>query len=306
VLNFGNPFIINEQEQSVLEEKPEYIIDTKPQNFKKVSSVYILSFLQQNEQNKPFWMHNLVLNSQLQNHIRIADISHNKRFLTQTQEILDYLKKYPPNYLILNLSPAMLHDVVEIPYFEFMSDEKKMPVINKEPEIAKSLKVLSGNLKIDTFEIKPLDGALGFKNQIPEIKKSIQKRLQNHNSKMQLGLHQIAHICEKTGTKIYIIPFPILWHADKTDRYTQIPLNKILLENGNPSLWYAEIYQKSLNEMKSKLPKNVKWIDVYSSFPHDSRFYLDGFRLNEDGHNMFADMFLGRMQTGKIKFDVFK
>jgi hypothetical protein len=120
--------------------------------------------------------------------------------------------------------------------------------------------------------------------------------LHTEAQKLSKGILKIARFCQKEGIEFLIIPYPILWNHINHDRYLHIPLDRIIIQNHNASLWYSNLYHELLHKMNGYTKKEIRWINTYKIFPSDSRFYTNGFQLSMEGHQMFAEMLYGRKE----------
>lgn len=304
-LTLDNPFVNNTALENIEKFKPTLFASAEPDDFLSMKTVFVLNNREQITENTHHWLAYIAQENPHHNSLTFFDISSNARFLKKSKPIQSIVIKHTPTILILHLEPSYLNDVINIPHFSFQNEQKSIPILSNQPEIARTLKSIATKTIEDTTIIYSFNNILGFQQSPPPLPEKLKTKLEKELLSFVQEINKLYHVCKENGIQLIIVPYPMLWHEKKQDNYTQIPLNKILFQDQTPSSWYATLYLQMLNNIHKSIPKQIKWIDLHKNFPHDSRFYLDGFRLNEKGHEMFAQMFLGRMEFMPLYKDIF-
>jgi len=299
-LSFNNPFVKNESKQNEWKHEPAYNFVIEAQNFTTRNNIFLLSNFKSDSIFQNNWLEKVLLQNPKNSFVQLADISNNSKYLFKPKSLENYLKEYLPNTLILQLNAGIIENTLPIPNFNFIDEEKKIPILTTEPELYKSIKSLyklQTLVSDSTIFFNPFQTNTGYKDSFPALSSKLLKKSTEESEQIVKTLKRLKKTCNKEGINLIIIPSPILWDETKRDRYSKMPLNSIVLENQTPTAWYATLYYTMLEEIKSSLPNDIVWIELYKSFPNDSRFYLDGFRLNAAGQQMFAEMYIGRIPT---------
>ncbi len=304
-LTLNNPFVNHTVLEDIENFKPTLFASAEPDDFVSMKSVFVLNNREQAAENTHNWLAYIAQENPHHNLLNFFDISSNARFLNKSKPIQSLVIKHTPTVLILHLEPSYLNDVIDIPHFNYQNEQKSIPILSNQPEIARTLKSIANKTSDDTTIIYSFNNIPGFQQSPPPLPEKLKSKLQKELASFVQEIKDVQHVCKANGVQLIIIPYPILWHENKQDNYTQIPLNKILFHDQTPSSWFAILYYQMLNTIQKSIPKQIRWIDLYKNFPHDSRFYLDGFRLNEQGHEMFAQMFLGRMEFMPLYKELF-
>lgn len=290
-----------------LTDPPVFDFEFEPNKLKTRKEVFLLSDYAQDSLYSAHWIQSIYNLSHHETHIRLADISNPTDFWRHPNAVIQYLEKFPPSILLIQLSPSILHPLLPIPNHYHFSEKDEIPLIQGEPELYKALYQIA-NHKIDKdsfYSFQPFEYNPYSIDSIPVLPLSLEKKLKAESKKVQKSLQKIANTCQKYGIRLVFIPQPILWKQQGTDRYSRVPIDKLLLWNDKPAAWYGAAYYLMLNILQKELSKKGHWIDAYKVFPTDSRFYSDGFRLNWEGQTFFAQQFAGRVGIIKSYRSVF-
>ncbi len=300
ILKIFNPFITssNADNSSYWNSAPNYILEIKPEHFKKKNILFFLSTSSNDSLHNSLWIQKLMQDKSNENYVQLADITINDKFLNNITSLKDYLEKYTPNTLVLEIDPAIIIDFVDVPNYHFDNDNTNNLLYARNSEILHSFNALFSQTYDDTIvKFNASKTSIGYKDTSPVLDSKILSKATAMSDLLVRNIISLHHFCKKRGIRLIIVPSPILWRAsDINDRYSRLPLNKITLTHETPTSWYAELYYLMLKRIEKKLPTSITWIELYKNFPSDSRFFHDGLRLNDSGQVFFSQMYIGRSQ----------
>jgi hypothetical protein len=296
-LSINNPFVPEEELAITLNTAPDFNFEFEPPQLKSRKEVLLLSDYAKDSMYSNQWLRAIYEQSPHATHIRLADISHPHDFWRNPSYIIDYIEKYPPSLLILQLSPSALNPILPVPNHFHLSDKNEIPLFQGEPELYKALyHIANYRNNADTFlSFKPFDFNPYSLDSVSTRPPSLLKKMEAEKKQVLKGISKISNACHRLGVRLVIIPQPILWREKAIDRYSRIPIDRLILWNDKPAAWYGASYFECIAYLEDNLPKGAYLIPAYRIFPSDSRFFSDGFRLNTEGQLFFAQQFAGRV-----------
>jgi len=294
-LHVSNPFIQVENNDNTPEMTPQIMVERSPHLNKTSQIIFISGINQTNKDLNHHWIHHYTENWENKQKITIYNVSSHRHFIREPALITTVLKKDKPQMFIFMPDPHLLADILPIPDFEFWED-KRPKIFTGETEIRRTIQAILEYQKIDTTSVFDYQHPMGLSEKPDSTPPHLYQLLHTEAQKLSKGILKIARFCQKEGIEFLIIPYPILWNHINHDRYLHIPLDRIIIQNHNASLWYSNLYHELLHKMNGYTKKEIRWINTYKIFPSDSRFYTNGFQLSMEGHQMFAEMLYGRKE----------
>lgn len=302
-LSTYNPFYKGKETMYNLEELPSLRLEIKPASIQQTQTFYIINNrIPQRYKQSLIWLDIYLENQDPNTYYKLYDLSTPIPFLQDPTKLLELLRNHTPNVLIVHLHPNMLHSILSVPDFEFYDQDLRLPILDKEPQLIKSIRHIRKNAKkhSDSFYLDFTTGVSGYTETPPATPEWLAKRVKQATHTHIRSLKKLQELAQKLGFSIWIAPYPILWDAEKSDRYTSIPLNSVVVQNNIPGLWYSTLYYNYIDQIYKAAGNRKNWIDIYKYYPKDSRFYRDGFRLNEEGQLFYYQMIQGRIKAGKL------
>ena len=300
-LKLYNPFLtFHHKETAAWDATPDNILKIEPKHSQKKRTIFYLSTSTKDSLHSCLWLHHVLKSNPQNTSIQFVDISTNQKFLHNITSLKKYLSHHTPNTLVLQIDAGILHDLIALPNYKFESDGQGKLLNSNEIEILKSIKAIDNrNIEDSVYLFNPFRTVQGYKDSFPLTDKKVLKELKAEARLIARNIKSLHTFCNKEGVKLIIIPAPMLWSTYRNDRYSKMPLDQIVVSEQVPTYWYAEIYYSMLLEIKGNLPNKITWVDLYKNFPSDSRFFYDGFRLNDEGQLLFGQMYLGREPLSK-------
>lgn len=298
LLNVHNPFL-NEPSNPQELEKPRAIIRNYTTKASSDRHVAIVDFSDADTSLVPNWSTGLnsLTNQKLKIQFEIFTKNAYPYDLSNHDLISNFIKHHKYQTTVLILTPSILYPFLPIPSELKNTNNFDLASDDKEPEIFTLFKALNKNKKSDSLSFDFVKYGKN-KSRIAYIDPPVilEKEFGLHQENIVHYIGKIEKTCIKRGQHLLIISAPILWHNEKTDRLSKIPLNKVDVF-GNLSGWYWKYYTELINTIeKESNPKTTFFLPVHEMFPKNSIYFKDGFSLNTNGNQLFGEMIKGSLE----------
>jgi len=298
LLNVHNPFISEPSNQEDLE-KPRAIIRNYTTKASSDRHVAVIDLSEADSSLMPNWSAGLIglTNQKLKIQFEIFT-RYPYPFDLSNLKLLSTFNKNPKyQTTILILSPSILFPFLPIPSELKNTNTFDLKTNDNEPEIFTLFKALNKNNLSDTITFD-FEAYKNNKSRVTYIEPSttLDEEFIQHKDNIIQSITEIEKLCKKRGQHLMIVGAPILWHNEKTDRSSGIPLNKVDIY-GNLSGWYWKYYLELMKKIEEKTnPNTTFFLPIHEIFPKNSMYFKDGFSLNKNGNELFGEMIKGNLE----------
>jgi hypothetical protein len=298
LLNVHNPFTSIPSNLEELE-KPRAIIRNYTSKASSDRHIAIIDFSEPDSSLLPYWSAGLtgLTNQKLKIQFEIFTKNTYAFDLSNLELIGNFNKNPKYQTTILILTPSILYPFLPIPSELKNTSTFVLESKDNEPEIFTLFKALNNNNKKDTA-IFDFDAYKNNKSREAYIDPTValNEDFVRHRDYIIQSIIEIENQCKKRGQHLMIVGAPILWHNEKEDRLSGIPLNKVDVY-GNLSGWYWEYYLDLMKSIDQKSNPNTTFVlPIYEIFPKNSMYFKDGFSLNKNGNQLFGEMIKGSLE----------